>query len=560
MRTIIYARFSSDLQNPKSCEDQLAELTRHCQHEGWEIVGTYADEEARGADGINERARPGIHSLLKHLENGGVEQVLAEATNRIARHPGDLHKIYEMITFVGARLFTTAQGEITEVTAAIHGLMDAEHSRTTGHHVRRGQAGSVRDGRSPCGVAYGYATANTIAANGRPLRGLRIIDSAKAAIVGRIFTEYSQGISPRSIAERLNSEDIPGPRGGRWKSSTIAGDKKRKNGILNNRIYIGKLIIRRTKKVRHPTTRKYVIQVIEEKDWIIQEKADLRIIPDELWEAVQTRRLKFEGQHFRTQRRPKQLLSGLGVCSTCGGQWVVIGRDRWGCTNFRNGHGCVNNRSITTEWYEKRVLGGLQDRMLDPVLLSAFVKEYHAEYARRAADQNRQRNRLEKRRLDAANRIANLVEAIADDGYTKELKDALAKAKIEQARIESDVMELEAIPVVALHPGIAESYRKHVRDLAKALSQDGENRFQAHNIVRGLIDRVTVTPSSRKRGVNIEVSGRLATILSLASGKPVPANMYVGDGAGSGNRTRIASLEGWSFTTKLYPHLQGFMP
>jgi hypothetical protein len=25
------------------------------------------------------------------------------------------------------------------------------------------------------------------------------------------------------------------------------------------------------------------------------------------------------------------------------------------------------------------------------------------------------------------------------------------------------------------------------------------------------------------------------------------------DGAGSGNRTRIASLEGWSFTTKLYP-------
>ena len=25
------------------------------------------------------------------------------------------------------------------------------------------------------------------------------------------------------------------------------------------------------------------------------------------------------------------------------------------------------------------------------------------------------------------------------------------------------------------------------------------------------------------------------------------------NGAGSGNRTRIASLEGWSFTTKLYP-------
>ncbi len=26
------------------------------------------------------------------------------------------------------------------------------------------------------------------------------------------------------------------------------------------------------------------------------------------------------------------------------------------------------------------------------------------------------------------------------------------------------------------------------------------------------------------------------------------------DGAGDGNRTHIASLEGWSFTTKLHPH------
>ena len=90
------------------------------------------------------------------------------------------------------------------------------------------------------------------------------------------------------------------------------------------------------------------------------------------------------------------------------------------------------------------------------------------------------------------------------------------------------------------HPGRCAPPR-HCRELSQAgsgsgegLSQDEENRPQAHNIVRGLIDRVTVTPSSRKRCGNIEVSGRLATILSLASGKPVPANMYAGDG-GSGN-------------------------
>jgi DNA invertase Pin-like site-specific DNA recombinase len=214
MRTIIYARFSTDLQNPKSCEDQIAELTERCQREGWKIVGTYADEDTRGAAGIDETARPGIHRLLQHVKQGGIDQVLAETTSRIARHRGDLHKVHEWITFVGARLFTTAQGEITEVTATIHGLMDAEFSRTTGHHVRRGQAGSVKDGRSPCGVAYGYATDNKIAENGRPQRGRRIIEAVEAAIVTRIFTEYAQNLSPRKIAERLNTEEFRAPEVG----------------------------------------------------------------------------------------------------------------------------------------------------------------------------------------------------------------------------------------------------------------------------------------------------------------------------------------------------------
>ena len=38
----------------------------------------------------------------------------------------------------------------------------------------------------------------------------------------------------------------------------------------------------------------------------------------------------------------------------------------------------------------------------------------------------------------------------------------------------------------------------------------------------------------------------------------LPANLDQGrGGAGSGNRTRLASLEGWSFTTKLYPRTRG---
>tara|TARA_B100000378_G_scaffold234258_1_gene200275 strand:- start:742 stop:900 length:159 start_codon:yes stop_codon:yes gene_type:complete len=38
--------------------------------------------------------------------------------------------------------------------------------------------------------------------------------------------------------------------------SRITGDRKRKNGILQNRIYIGKIVHERTSKVAEPTNPK----------------------------------------------------------------------------------------------------------------------------------------------------------------------------------------------------------------------------------------------------------------------------------------------------------------
>lgn len=517
----------------------------------------YSDESVRGAAGITEDARPGMHQLLAHIERGDVDQVFAEATSRLAREPRDMLHIHEIIQYHRARLVTIPDGAMSAVMVGFKSIVDAHLSKSIADHVKRGQRAAVKAGRTPGGIAFGYSQANTIDQNGRAIRGLRVIHAERAAIVTRIFEKYAANVSPKRIAEYLNEAGIPGPRGQAWKASTIYGDEKRKNGILQNRIYIGQLVLNRTSKALHPDLRKERIRPNPESEWIVQDVPALRIISDELWEAVKTRRAQSAAQPFRLQRRPRRLLSGLGYCAQCGGAWIVIGDERWGCTNRRNGGGCKNNRSITTKRYEERVLGGLQDRMLDPALVNAFVKEYHAEYARRAADQGRSRNRLERRLLDVERQIANLVAAIASGGAAfEEIKNALAKQKTEQARIRSDLQHLDAVPVVALHPRIAEEYRAQVKKLAQALSQDEEARHQTNEIVRGLIDRVLISPSSGERGVNIEVSGRLASIISLATGKEPPDPLYAGDGAGSGNRTRIASLEGWSFTTKLYPHYQ----
>ena len=562
MRTVLYARFSSTLQNSRSIEDQVALLRERCERENWEVVDVFTDYAISGAAGIDENARPGLNALLQRVEAGGIDQVLAEATDRIARHQGDAFAIRERIVYAGARLFTLSDGEVTEITAAFKGLMDAQFRKELGAKIKRGQRGAVKSGRAPAGLAYGYRRANRLDPNGNLVRGLREINEDEAEVVRRIFREYAANISPRQIAERLNEEGIPGPHGRSWRVSTINGDRQRQNGMLQNRLYAGVLVHNRTSKVTDPRTRVERIKPNPESEWVSEPVPDLRIVPEDLWEAVKVRRRRIIGIPYGKQKRPRRLLSGMCQCGICGGTWTVIGLERWGCARHRNGDGCANNRTIGTEQLEGRVLAGLQERMLDPELVSVFVREYHQEYSRRSADRTKRRSRIAKRHHEAVAKVNRLVEAIANgaDAFV-EIKAVLASAREERDRLEAELREIDALPVIALHPGIAEDYRRQVRELARALTADEEARLQTAPIVRGLIDRVIINPNSGLRGVNIEVFGKLASLLTLATGESEPlaqtSAMYAVSGAGEGNRTLVFSLGSCCSTIELHPRGRG---
>ena len=190
MKTVIYARFSSALQNSRSIEDQVAVCRERAAREGWEVVAVFTDYAISGAAGIDGDARPGLNALLARVEAGGIDQVLAEATDRLARHQGDAFAIRERLTYAGARLFTLSDGVVTEITATFRGLMDAQFRKDLGAKIKRGQRGSVAQGRAPAGLAYGYRKAPMIDAKGELVRGLRAIHDDQADVLRRIVGEY----------------------------------------------------------------------------------------------------------------------------------------------------------------------------------------------------------------------------------------------------------------------------------------------------------------------------------------------------------------------------------
>ena len=48
-RAAIYARFSTDMQNPKSAEDQERKCRKHAEREGWSVVQVFHDTALSGA-------------------------------------------------------------------------------------------------------------------------------------------------------------------------------------------------------------------------------------------------------------------------------------------------------------------------------------------------------------------------------------------------------------------------------------------------------------------------------------------------------------------------------
>lgn len=121
-----------------------------------------------------------------------------------------------------------------------------------------------------------------------------------------------------SLAKRLNADHVPGPGGASWNPSTIHGNPARGTGVLNNELYIGRLVWNRLRYVKDPDTGKRVSRPNPPSQWVTTSVPELRIVDDELWSEVKARqaamrRVTSEGDpsRFNRGRRPKFLFSGL---------------------------------------------------------------------------------------------------------------------------------------------------------------------------------------------------------------------------------------------------------
>jgi site-specific DNA recombinase len=285
----------------RSIGEQNRAFLDFCQRSGYEVVATFADPDDASAAGFDQ--------LLDFLgrPDKAFTVVVIDALSALGPDLGVAALRLLELENAGATVLLAANG-----ADAFKALVDTWAERGEGTPIservrsamrRKAVRGEVL-GRPP----YGYRVG--------PRRKLELVPE-EAVVVRYIFRLYlHENLGIRKIAGRLNEENIPTRRGGRWSMVTV-------RDILRNRAYLGHYSrFGTTVTGTHPA---------------LVSPEDFRRVQDRL-----------QSRHAPARQRTVTpfLLSGLVFCARCGNKMIGVSRRQTWLT--RSG----DSRTATYRYYQ----------------------------------------------------------------------------------------------------------------------------------------------------------------------------------------------------------------
>lgn len=501
LRIGIYARYSADIQNPSSVDDQMA-LCRKAIADQFgtpEIILEFSDAAISGATML----RPGVVRLLEAVKQRRIDLVVAEGLDRLSRSLKDIAAIYETLDYHKAGIWTVHEGRITELHIGLKGTMNALVLRDMKARVKRGHRAKIAAGLAASSCTYGYRVVRGVVdEKGRNVNGVRKVDEAAAAVIRRVYQEYIAGKPIPEIVEGLNKDGIPAPTGGLWKRTAIMGSADKGEGILRNEVYTGKLIFNKSHVVRDPVTNRKRQILNPPSEWIKQEVPHLRIVSDREWEAVRLLDRPREVAPRKTKlpeilnTHNQHALTGWIKCGQCGGSKSLANETRYLCSTHRYAKNCPNSRGTKEAVLLDAAFQAILQRLAEgpdigPILKTAFSREMARQ------------ERLGRKEKDIEERIGRLVKAVEDgvdaEAATQRILDL--QSELRKVRAERQNQQDYAVPGES---DIREQLRLLVRDIRREGSV-----VRMRLLFDCVLDRIVLTPIAEQRhGERMEISLR----------------------------------------------------
>ncbi len=549
MRAATYARYSSNLQRPSSIEDQVRRYREAVAQRGWCETHVFDDSEIPGMVSIG---RPGYQKMLKAAKAHEFDVLIVDELSRLTRRPSELFGLYERLQFWGIGLVSLLEGldsiaapEAAKAIIALKSYTNESEGQANAHRSRRGLEGRVLAGMHAGGAPYGYRTRAMHAdrpgeppGTGRVIGYEPVIYEAEAEVVTRVFEMYADGMSPRQIAAVLNAEDVP-PPGARWRDrqgvrktwsyGAIQGDRRKGLGILNNERYIGRVVWNRSTWPRDPEQDgKQVRRELPQERWVIKEVPELRIVGEELWDAVKARQQQCSrtGSRSAANWRNRRLLSGLLVCAKCGGRFVLHGANTYTCSSRQNRGAAVCDCMVTVNAAaaEAAVMDELEALFCTNAFVDRVLQRVQGRWrdARSARSQHGASLKALRGQLDQARaEIRNLVKAVAKGALVDALTEEMHAAETRRNHLLQEIAAAEGADLPLALNVLPATVRRIVSDLPAMLAAGQMEPVKS--VLTRLVGKIEVhgeeVPGKKRPGTVLMLQGNLEAALHLAGEK-----------------------------------------
>ena len=500
MRVIGMFRVSTEQQAAEgaSLDAQERQYHERARRNGWKTLATF-----RGCESATQARteRQVLQEVLSCVRESKPEAIYVHEQSRLTR--GDELEVATLMRELreqGVRILVgDAVRDLSSIDerfmVGIQSLVDRAEAERIKERVARGKREKALNGLKNSGPApYGYRSPPT----GDPNRGVLQVIPTEAAVVRRIFDLALNGASTRGIAQKLNSEAVPSPRGGKWGKTT--GTR-----ALENIAYTGTHVSGAWQAERGSRT----FRLDLDGDGVVKvDDAHEPIVSTALWEQVNTR-------HPPVTAREPRLLTGL--------LWMnghPAHGDTTSRTSFYRGPRGVNGAPwIPVEEADRAVWDAACTVIRSPEMIEAALLHLESQEDTQELAEDRSADLQHLTRLEA--RLDGLITMRADGELTKSefakksaaLRDSISSVKKRLAIAppkpprdrRDEVMKLVAAArVVVGRTGLSKSDRSTVlRSLASRIDvaasrnpvkqpRDDKGRLQTVSRPPWLVDQVTL--------------------------------------------------------------------
>jgi DNA invertase Pin-like site-specific DNA recombinase len=442
---LAYLRFSDENSNPRSLDQQLLNVLTRARRDGVFVPWRYvlADAAVSGTLACR-RGYTLAKALVERRTESGVAWFLIDDLSRMSRNTIESLRLGELATETGVRLIGASDGfdsanPQSSLLLPVLGSMNEAFITQLRSKVKRGMDDAFRRGDNiqPPGVGYRLvevkdANGNLVITHKNTIEKAVEIDPEAAEWTrrGAELIAY-EGKSAIDIARLFNEHKVGGKQ--TWSDGRVRQHYGREK-------LVGKDVLHKTRQVLDRQTGKKKVIQLPESEWMWRDVPHLRILSDELAQAVHSK-LSLGAESFgrkakdrrkkvyRAELYPKVLIRP--ICGCCGNP-MILGRSvgkyqSFFCFNASNGiQGCTNRGYKSARIIDEAVLGVVMATLFTEGFIADLTAEVNKRLAwiarqpipstkkpeREIANEDRQLKRLTER-------LANLDDTHLDAVLTK---------------------------------------------------------------------------------------------------------------------------------------------